>query len=330
MRTRFILVVVVTLLAARAAAQTMITELDATVGASTEDVEAAATQLRIFGEGPAKWRFYVEGTWADVWGPESDAFGSAFPYNHQIRPMEVFVEKTVTVTRQRFLVGTRLGRYRTPFGLYSRSDHGYAGFLRAPLIRYGDYWALSNNFLETGGSVVAGTSRLQAEVSLGIPQDEDEQHRRRGFDRVARLQGSFGRWIVGTSYIHTQPTKERPWATGSTEFAGVDARWMMGGVQVRGEFINGRSFSGTRTFGGYADVIVHRMFMGPITAVARAERLDYVAGPFSSYPRRYTTGARVRLSNMLIAHVNVLHGSAYESDRRESAVDVALTFTARR
>jgi hypothetical protein len=33
---------------------------------------------------------------------------------------------------------------------------------------------------------------------------------------------------------------------------------------------------------------------------------------------------------MLIAHVNVLHGSAYESDRRESAVDVALTFTARR
>jgi hypothetical protein len=105
---------------------------------------------------------------------------------------------------------------------------------------------------------------------------------------------------------------------------------MMGGVQVRGEFINGRSFSGTRTFGGYADVIVHRMFMGPITAVARAERLDYVAGPFSSYPRRYTTGARVRLSNMLIAHVNVLHGSAYESDRRESAVDVALTFTARR
>jgi hypothetical protein len=328
MRTRFILIIAVTLLAARVGAQTVITELDATVGASTEDVEAAATQLRIFGEAAAKWRFYIEGTWADVWGPESDAFGSAFPYNHQIRPMEVFAEKTVT--HRRFLVGTRLGRYRTPFGLYSRSDHGYAGFLRAPLIRYGDYWALSNNFLETGASVVAGTSRLQAEVSLGIPQDEDEQHRRRGLDRVARLQGSVGHWIVGTSYIHTQPTKERPWATGSTEFAGIDARWMMGGVQVRGEWINGRSFSDTRTFGGYADVIVHPRFMGPVSAVARAERLDYVAGPFSSYPRRYTAGARIRLASMLIAHVNVLHGSAYESDRRQSAVDVALTFTARR
>jgi hypothetical protein len=72
------------------------------------------------------------------------------------------------------------------------------------------------------------------------------------------------------------------------------------------------------------------MFMGPITAVARAERLDYVAGPFSSYPRRYTAGARIRLASMLIAHVNVLHGSAYESERRQSAVDVALTFTVRR
>ena len=328
-KTRLIVIVVMTWLAAsRASAQTIVTELDATVGASTEDVQAAATQLRVFGEALSKWRFYVEGTWADVRGPESDAFGSAFPYNHQIRPMEVFAEKTVT--RPRFLIGTRLGRYRTPFGLYSRSDHGYAGFLRAPLIRYGDYWALSNNFLETGASVVAGTSHLQAEVSLGIPQDEGEQIRRRGFDRVARVQGSFGHWIVGTSYVHTQPTHDRPWATGSTEFAGVDARWMRGGVQARGEWINGRSFSGTRTFGGYADVIVHRQFMGPITAVARAESLDYVAGPFSSYPRRYTAGARIRLASVLIAHVNVLHGSAYESERRQTALDVALTFTARR
>lgn len=329
MMLRLLALVLVIVLSSNAEAQQpVVTEIDATVGASTEDVQAAATQLRIFGEGPAKWRFYAEGTWADVWGPESDAFGSAFPYNHRIRPMEVFAEKTVT--HRQYLVGTRLGRYRTPFGLYSRSDHGYAGFLRAPLIRYGSYWALSNNFLETGGSVVAGTSRLQGEVSLGIPQDEDVLHRRRGLDRVARVQGSFGPWIVGTSYIHTQPAQEWTFATGSSEFTGLDVRWMMGGVQVRGEWLDGRAFSGTRTFGGYADVIVHRTFMGPITAVARAERLDYVAGRFSSYPRRYTAGARVRVSSLVIAHVNVLHGSAYDSDRRQTAMDVALTFTARR
>ena len=69
---------------------------------------------------------------------------------------------------------------------------------------------------------------------------------------------------------------------------------MMGGVQVRGEWIDGRSFAGTRTYGGYADLIVHRPFMGPVTAVARAEKLDYLAGQRSSFPRRYTAGARVR------------------------------------
>jgi hypothetical protein len=69
--------------------------------------------------------------------------------------------------------------------------------------------------------------------------------------------------------------------------------------------------------------------MGPVTAVARAERLDYVAGPFSSYPRRYTTGAKVRLSSLLVAHVNVMHEPAYEDEGPKTALDVALTFSFR-
>ena len=311
-----------------AGAQAVFTEVDVTVGHSTEDVRAAATQVRVFGEGPKQWRVFAEATWADVWGPLSDAFGAAYPYNNRFRPMEVFAEKTLS--RRGLLVGTRLGRYRTPFGIHNRSDHGYTGFLRAPLIRYGGYWALSNNFLETGASVVAGSPRLQAEVSLGIPQDEDVQRRRRGFDRVARLQTAVGPLIVGGSYIHTQPSEERPWAQGSTEFVGLDARWMIGGVQVRGEWIDGRSFAGTRTFGGYADVIVHRPFMGPVTAVARAEKLDYLAGPRSSYPRRYTTGARIRLAEMLVAHVNAIREPAFDTHTPRTSLDVALTFTARR
>jgi hypothetical protein len=311
-----------------AGAQSFFTEVDVTVGHSTEDVQAAGTQVRVFGEGPKKWRLFAEATWADVWGPTSDAFGAAYPYNNKVRPMEVFAEKTMT--GRRMLLGGRLGRYRTPFGIYNRSDHGYTGFLRAPLIRYGGYWALSNNFLETGASVVAGIPRLQAEVSLGIPQDEDIQRRRRGFDRVARVQSAFGPWIVGGSYIFTTPSESRSFATGDTEFLGLDARWMSGGVQVRGEWIDGRSFAGTRTYGGYADVIVHRPFMGPVTAVARVEKLDYLAGRFSSFPRRYTTGARLRLASMLVAHVNAVHEPAYDQQRPSTALDVALTFTARR
>jgi hypothetical protein len=305
------------------------TEVDVTVGRSSEDVGAAGSQVRLFGALPGDWRFYAEASWADTWGEHSDAFGAAYPYNHRVRPMELYVEKTVVGRRSMF--GLKTGRYRAPFGLYGRSDHAYTGFLRAPLIRYGGYWALSNNFLETGASVVAGTPRIFGEVSLGIPQDEDDLHRTRGFDRVARVQATVGDVIVGASYIHTQPFEEQAFfARGDTEFAGVDARWMRGGVQVRGEWINGHPFEGTRTFGGYADLMVHRPFMGPVTAVVRAERLDYEAGRFSSFPRRYTAGTKVRLSSLLVAHVNVLHEPPYDDEGAETALDVALTFSLRR
>ena len=53
------------------------TEVDVTVGRSTEDVRAAGTQLRLFGSLPRDWRFFGELAWADTWGEHSDAFGSA-------------------------------------------------------------------------------------------------------------------------------------------------------------------------------------------------------------------------------------------------------------
>ena len=173
---------------------------------------------------------------------------------------------------------------------------------------------MSNNFLETGASVVAGTPRLQAEVSLGIPQDEDVQRRRRGFDRVVRAADRDRRRSSSAAATSTRSRREqRVLRARQHGVPGASTRrWMRGGVQVRGEWIDGRSFAGTRTYGGYADLIVHRPFMGPVTAVARAERLDYLAGRFSSYPRRYTAGARVRLASMLVAHVNAIHEPAYD------------------
>ena len=70
------------------------------------------------------------------------------------------------------LLGVRGGRYRTPFGLSLRGDHAYYGFTRAPLIRYGEDFALSNTFMEGGVNVIAGSPRLYAETSLGVPLDE--------------------------------------------------------------------------------------------------------------------------------------------------------------
>jgi hypothetical protein len=307
-------------------AQSATTELDVTVGQSTEAVRTVASQLRIFGEAGAGWQYYVEGAWAQVWGPASDAFGAAYPYDKRIHPIELYVEKTIRTGP--YIAGVRAGRYRTPFGIYSRSDHAYNGFLRAPLIRYGNYWALSNNFLEGGASVMAGAPRLFVEASLGLPQDQDVQGRRNGLDSVVRVQGSVGPFIIAASHIHTQPSVARTFAAGSTVFSGIDVRWMAGGVQLRGEWIDGQPFGDARTFGGYVDAIVHRPVMGPVTAVVRAERLDYVARS-SSFPRRYTAGARIRLSSALVGQINFVRQPTDVRLPAKSALDFALTVTTR-
>lgn len=309
-------------------AQTATTEFDVTVGHSTENVDAASSQVRVFGDAMAGWQYYVEASWAQQWGSVSDAFGSAYPYDKRIRPSEMYVEKTWQSGAM--LAGVRAGRYRTPFGIYSRGDQAYNGFLRAPLIRYPGYWAVSNNFLEGGASVIAGTPRLFAEVSLGVPQDQDPAFRRGGLDQVVRVQGTLGSVIVGVSHIRTQPSEVETRERGSSEFTGLDVRWMYAGVQLRGEWIDGQPFDGTTTFGGYADLMIHRSGMGPVTAVLRAERLDYEAGSHSSFPRRYSAGARVRLSSVLVGQVNYVRQPNDIRLKGTSALDVALTFTTRR
>jgi hypothetical protein len=310
------------------AAQTLATEADVTVGVSTQDVQATAIQARAFGELPRQWRFYGDLTWAARRGHESDAFGAAYPYEPDVRLMELYAERTVV--QGSALWGTRIGRYRTPFGIYGRSDHGYTGFVRAPMIRYSDYWALSNNYLENGASVVAGATWLSAEASVGVAADQDEYPRPGGLNHVVRLQSSGSSWIVGASHIETRPSRTWFFATGDASFTGVDARWMHDGVQVRGEWLTGRPFNGAVTQGGYLDVLVHRPSMERVTAIARVEYLDYFAGRFSAFPRRYTAGTKVRASDRLIAQVNYVHQPRDRTGHEgHASLDVSLTFSAR-
>ena len=251
-------------------------EADLSAGVSTENVRAAAVQGRVFGATPSDWRFFAEATFGGTDGQTSDAFGAAYPYDGRLRPMEIYVEK---MFRPRgHLLGVRGGRYRTPFGLSLRGDHAYTGFTRAPLIRYGEDFALSNTFMEGGVNVIAGSPRLYAETSLGVPLDEGLLRRRQEFSATVRVQGYYKSLIVGASRLDTGRDESLgSFATGRAVFNGVDARWTSGGVQVRSEWIFGRPFDGVTTRGGYIDAIVHRAGMGPVTAVARVERLDYTA-----------------------------------------------------
>ena len=312
------------------AAQSITGEVDVTGGVSTENVRAGSTQGRIFGATASDWRFFAEATWAGVDGQHSDAFGAAYPYEGQIRPMEVFGEKMFRPGN--YLLGVRAGRYRTPFGISSRGEYGYTGFVRAPLIRYGQDFALSNTWLEHGVDIVAGSPRLFLESSLGLPGDEGGLRRRRGLDRSIRVQGYYKALIVGASRLYSGRDRALgDFAKGDSLFNGVDGRFTTAGVQLRGEWIFGRPFDGVTTTGGYLDLLVHRRALGIVTPVARIERLDYEAGPyFSLYLRRVTGGARIDMPGCFTGQINVIHQPAGLAAGRRNVMDAGITCSVRR
>jgi hypothetical protein len=304
-------------------------EVTQSAGYSTEQVAAAATQAKVFGDAWAGIRFTAEAAWGARSESESDVFGAAYPYENRLQVIEAFAERIFQPGPSLFVL--RAGRYRTPFGISNGSDHAYTGFLRAPLIRYDDYYALSNNFLEHGLDVVVGTPRASLEVSAGTPGDVGEAQRRHGLDTVVRGQLAGGPLVVGVSYLDTLPYQPEIYAFGRATFTGVDVRWMQAGVQVRSEWITGQPFDGTTTTGGYVDVIVHRPRMGPVTAVARAERLDYQApAPFALRTHRYTAGARVRMLQALTLQLQLVRQPPQLPSDRSTALDLAITYSIRR
>jgi len=325
------LVVVCVIASAPAAAQSIKAEAEVSAGRSTEQVNAGGFHARLFGPiAKSGWSMYLEAAWDDVWKNETtDAFGAAYPYDGKLRAMEAYVERTFRPSGGLF--GVRAGRYRLPFGISGRSDHAYNGFVRAPLIRYGSYWGLSNTFMEAGVDVVAGVPSLYVETSVSRQSDGGGAYSRTGggLDTVIRAQGYTHGVIVGASYLRTQPNMTGDFVFGRMKFSGADARWTIGGIQVRGEWIDGQSFNDVATRGGYVDVIVHTIGMGPFTAVARTERLDYDAGPYSAYYRRLTVGGRFRVTQSLGVQANVLRQPRGPYGSKPTAVDVGLTYSVR-
>lgn len=332
MRTAAVLIAALTACGSSspALAQPVIVEADFTGGYTSGNAGALATQVRAFGDIPLGLRVLGEAAWAarSETDESTDAFGAAYPYGNRLQLIEAYAERLFRPGPA--LVGFRAGRYRTPFGIYTRGDYAYSGFLRAPLIRYDGYFALSNNFLEHGAELIAGIPQLYVETSVSVPADVGGAERRSGIDSVTRLQAYYGPWIVGVSHLRTQPYLPERFARGRSVFTGVDFRWTAGGVQLSGEWITGQPFDGTSTRGWYADVKVHRPIMGPVTAVWRSEQLDYEASaPFARRARRHTAGARIRLLRNLSAQVNLLHQTGDLTDAYPTVLDGALTYSVR-
>jgi hypothetical protein len=311
-----------------ARAQSITTEAAVISGISSDDTSVSGAQVRAFGEVGPHIRYYAEAGWATSSDPDSGAFGAGYPYGNRVQIIESYAERAFGPFGK--LVDVRAGRFHPPFGIYNTSDQAYMGFLRAPLIRYDGNFALSNNFIEQGAAVLVGVPWLTLEASLGKPGDVGAAIRQPGLDTVVRAQSSAGPFIVGVSHILTQPDLTGSFIQGRMEFTGLDVRWMRGGVQLRGEWIEGQPFDGTTTTGWYADAIVHRVHMGPVTAVARIEQLDYdTSPPFALHRRRQTVGARVRIRDGLSADVNILHQTGQSDEYGPAAIDLGVTYSVR-
>lgn len=316
--------------AAPVTAQSLAVDVAETAGVSSESIAAAGTQVRLSGEPVSRLRLSIEASWGARSRQGSDVFGTAFPYGNRVDLIEAWAE--FTPGRRGPVRAIRAGRYRTPFGISAASDHGYVGFLRPPLIRYGGYFALSSGYLEHGVDLVVGAPRASVEMSVGRPADVGEVIRRPGTDGAARAQVAVGGLVAGVSGLATTPYLPERFARGRTRFLGADARWMARGVQLRGEWIAGRPFDGTTTTGGYLDALVHTRAMGPVTALARAERLDYDTPNlrFLLVTHRYTAGVRVRVARGLAVSAGLAHQAGQLTQRERTAIEIGATYVMRR
>jgi hypothetical protein len=325
-------------------AQSVAVEWDLTAGYSGEEIRAAASQVRLFGEAPAGIGFLVEAAWGERWAGDApviggglsgadpmgtDVFGASYPYNGHVQLMEMYAERYFKPRGA--LLGVRAGRFRMPFGIHSRSDYGYSGFIRPPLVRYDGYFGVSNNWLEDGVTLTAGVPQLFVEGSISRPHDVGFALRREGTNGSIRVQGYRGQFIVGVSHARSNPYLPPRFAIGRQAFTGVDVRWAhSAGVQARGEFLQGHSYEGVSTTGWYLDGSLHRPGMGPFTAVVRGESLDYTASaPRARAAQRLTLGTRVRWPGPVTLQLNYLRQRGDLPHIKTHSLDFSATYSFR-
>ncbi|MFN7977322.1 MAG: hypothetical protein U0P30_04245 [Vicinamibacterales bacterium] len=146
-------------------AQTAGLDVTQSAGASSEAISAAGVQARALAEPVHNLRLAVEGAWGDRRGPASDVFGTAYPYGGRLDVVEAYAE---WVRRGTGLRAVRAGRYRTPFGISSASDHAYLGFLRPPLIRYGSSSRCRRGISSTASTCWRAPARSRSKAASGV------------------------------------------------------------------------------------------------------------------------------------------------------------------
>ena len=252
-----------------AAAQSIAIEGTHSAGASSEELTAVGTQVRVFGDAGETLRglrFQIEGSWGWRSDDEGDFFGTAYPYGGAGRS-----DGGLRRVRGRATAGwvraVKGGRYRTPFGIYAAERPRVH---RVPAARRSSATANTtrcrtciSNRVRTSS---IGKPRLSVEGASGLPA------------MSARPSGGRARqpWSAPRPCWRVDPGRQLhrhdavPCPRGSRPAERALAAWTCAGCPMvywlRGEWLGGQPFEGTRTTGGYADLLVHRPTMGPVTA----------------------------------------------------------------
>jgi hypothetical protein len=179
--------------------------------------------------------------------------------------------------------------------------------------------------------LVAGVPNLTVETALAAPGDVGEIVRRGGLDAIVRVQGYWGPLIAGASYMDTPLSEPARVTEGRNHVTGIDLRWTHAGIQLRGEWIAGRPFGARKSTGWYADALIHRTAMGPVTAIVRVERIDFgePENDTAEYLSRQTIGVRVNVGGGVTLQVNALHQTG-DDEYLPRALDLAVTWSVRK
>ena len=112
------------------------TEIDLTAGYSGEEIRATASQMQAVRRSTGRRRLFRRRRVGRSMGRQmlrssarrlngadpigTDVFGAAYPYGGRVTVMEAYAERYFKPRGA--LLGVRAGRFRTPFGIYGRSD----------------------------------------------------------------------------------------------------------------------------------------------------------------------------------------------------------------
>jgi len=254
-------------------AQSITAETALTGGYSTDDVTAAAVQLRAFGEVTGGVRFFGEVAWARSSDADNEQLCDGVPVQQPRRGDRSVRRADLPAARR----ASRRARRTLPHAVrhLQRERSRVQRIPPAAARSLRRVSGISNHFLEHGARCDVRRAMAHARTAIGAPADVGTAVRRSGLDAVARLQAYYGPLIAGVSRIRTSPlhrskrnTKVPPSSPAS--ISGGPAI----GVQLRGEWMPD-VLSTARREGLVCRRLVHLIGMGPVTAVARIEQLEY-------------------------------------------------------